>query len=218
MKSELFKSTYLEGLQDYSTLLDLQLATIQSIREQDASNTLFLLEHKPIYTMGSQRDQSSLRDSNLLPHPVYQIQRGGEATYHGPGQLVGYPILNLKGIKQDLHLYLRAIEESLILTCEVFGVPAQRKEGFTGVWVRNKKMASIGVGVKQWISYHGFAINITPESLNGFMWITPCGIDEVQMTCLNDELPSEVPAITTHEFASKFTPIFEQELIKLKHS
>ncbi len=218
MNYELFKSTHLEGLQNYSELLQLQLATIESIREKKSPNRLFLLEHEPTYTMGSQRDQSSLRDSSLLPHRVHQIQRGGEATYHGPGQLVGYPVLNLKDIKQDLHLYLRSIEEALILTCQSLGVPAERKEGFTGVWVRNKKMASIGVGVKQWISYHGFAININEESLSGFMWITPCGIDEVQMTCLNRELPPESEAITPHLFGAKFTPIFKQEIIKLKDS
>ena len=218
MQDNLFTSSYLEGLQSYSDLLELQLETILLIKEKKSPNTLFLLEHNPVYTMGSQRDDSSLRDTKLLPHPVHQIQRGGEATYHGPGQLVGYPLLNLKEIKQDLHLYLRTIEEALILTCREFGVSAERKNEFTGVWVNGKKIASIGVGVKQWVSYHGFAINITQESLDGFIWITPCGINDVQMTCLNNELPANSAALNPRLFADKFTFIFEQELFNLQQN
>jgi lipoyl(octanoyl) transferase len=146
-----------------------------------------LLEHEPVYTIGRLRDQSSLRDPASLPFPVFETNRGGQATYHGPGQLVGYPILDLNKRGRDLHVHLRNLEDILIRACAAFGVTAGRREEMTGVWVENRKLASIGVGVRKWISMHGFAINITKECLPPFSAITPCGLDGVSMTCLEDE-------------------------------
>jgi lipoyl(octanoyl) transferase len=140
-----------------------------------------------------------------LPHPVVETNRGGQATYHGPGQLVGYPILDLRQRGQDLHAHLRMLEDVLIETCRHFGVEAGRREGLTGVWVDDRKLASIGVGVKKWISMHGFAINITRESLSGFFAITPCGIDGVTMTCVSQEAGKE---ISVADFADALCELF----------
>ena len=157
---------------------------------------LLLLEHEPVYTIGRTPDQSSLRDASLLPHPVVQINRGGQATYHGPGQLVGYPILNLAARGQDLHRYLRELEEVLIETLAEYGVAAARREGLTGVWVGARKIASIGVGVRRWISMHGFALNVCGD-LTPFHEITPCGIAGVEMTSLERESgqPADVRSV-----------------------
>ena len=171
----------------YEEGLRLQEQHIEAILAGKGPDTILLLEHQPVYTIGRLRDRSSLRDSASLPHPVFETNRGGQATYHGPGQLVGYPILDLNHRGRDLHAHLRNLEDVLIRACAAFGVTASRREGLTGVWVENRKLASIGVGVRKWISMHGFAINITKESLPPFFAITPCGLDGVTMTCLENE-------------------------------
>ena len=171
----------------YQDALALQEDHVSRIQAGEASETLFLLEHSPVYTIGRTRNRSSLGDSSRLPHPVYEINRGGQATYHGPGQLVGYPILDLRNYGKDLHSYLRLLERSLIDMLNEFGIKATVREGLTGVWVQDRKIASIGVGVRKWISMHGFALNVTAESLPPFIHITPCGIEGVTTTCLNDE-------------------------------
>lgn len=183
----MLKIIHLSDTIAYEDGLRLQEEHVAAILDGTDSDTIFLLEHQAVYTIGRLRDQSSLRDSNSLPFPVHEINRGGQATYHGPGQLVGYPILDLNPRGKDLHEHLRILEEALICSCQHFGVQAGRREGLTGVWVGNRKIASIGVGVRKWISMHGFAINITKECLPPFFAITPCGIDGVAMGCLEDE-------------------------------
>lgn len=165
----------------------MQNVLVDGILAGTASETILLLEHTPVYTIGRLRDQSSLRDPASLPFPIHETNRGGQATYHGPGQLVGYPILDLNHRDRDLHLHLRLLEDALIRSCAMLGVEACRRDGLTGVWVENRKLASIGVGVRKWISMHGFAINITPECLPPFLVITPCGLDGVRMTSLASE-------------------------------
>lgn len=167
------------------------------------SDTLVLLEHDPVYTIGRTRDQSSLGSAALLPHPVHEISRGGKATYHGPGQLTGYLIADLTPYGRDLHHWLRAIEDALSAACAVFGVTAGPREGLTGVWVENRKLASIGVGVRHWVSMHGFGINLSTESLTGFQAITPCGLEGVRMTCLSAEAGRPV---TREEFTAAVFP------------
>lgn len=176
----------------YEAALRLQEQHVDTILTGSGHDTIILLEHEPVYTIGRLRDQSSLRESSSLPHPVFETNRGGQATYHGPGQLVGYPILDLTPRGRDLHRHLRLLEDALIRACARFGVMAGRREGMTGVWVENRKLASIGVGVRKWISMHGFAINITRESLPPFLAITPCGLDGVTMTCLANEAGREI--------------------------
>ncbi|MEP6937922.1 MAG: lipoyl(octanoyl) transferase LipB [Chthoniobacterales bacterium] len=144
---------------------------------------LWLLEHDPVYTIGRTPDQSSLLGAGHLPHPLFPINRGGQATYHGPGQLIGYPIIDLRRCGQDLHRYLRWIEELLIDLLAGHGISAQRREGLTGVWVADRKIASIGVGVRHWITMHGFALNVCGD-LSPFDEITPCGIAGVSITSM----------------------------------
>ncbi len=156
------------------------------------SDQVLLLEHEPVYTIGRTQDQSSLpEDRTNLPHPLFITNRGGKATYHGPGQLVGYPILNLKDYKKDLHLYLRSIERSIIKSCIQYDVQASTKEGLTGVWCNDRKIASIGVGVRQWVSMHGFAINVNGD-LSPFNKITPCGIQNAEMTNMETEIGGSI--------------------------
>ena len=200
---------HLPALVDYEAGLRLQKQQVAAILEGSGRETIFLLEHQPVYTIGRLRDQSSLRDAGSLPYPVHEINRGGQATYHGPGQLVGYPILDLTPRGKDLHEHLRKLEDALIRACHQFGVNAGRREGLTGVWVENRKLASIGVGVRKWISMHGFAINITRESLPPFFAITPCGIDGVSMSCLANEAGREITVaeaalVIEHELRAQF--------------
>jgi lipoyl(octanoyl) transferase len=200
--------SYADGLQH-------QDAAVEAILDGSGSEMLFLLEHAPVYTIGRQRDQSSLRDPAALPAPVVETNRGGQATYHGPGQLVGYPILDLRERKRDLHAHLRGLEEALILTCRDFGIPATRRDGLTGVWVENRKLASIGVGVRKWISMHGFAMNVTANCLLPFFAITPCGIEGVVMSCIEQEAGR---AVSVEEFAQAFVPRFEEIFIPKRES
>lgn len=179
--------TLLDERLDHARALALQHETVDAILAGNAPETIWLMEHKPVYTIGRLRDRSSLRDPATLPHPVVETNRGGQATYHGPGQLTGYPILDLSRRGRDLHAHLRHIEDALIRACAAFGVDAGRRDGLTGVWVGPRKLASIGVGVRKWVSMHGFAINITRESLPPFQAITPCGIEGVAMSCLEVE-------------------------------
>ena len=167
---------------------------------------LLLLEHEPVYTIGRTPDKASLRNATQLPHPVVEINRGGQATYHGPGQLVGYPILRLSERGQDLHLYLRELEEVLIETLSEYGVASRRREGLTGVWVGERKIASIGVGVRRWISMHGFALNVCGD-LAPFHHITPCGIAGVEMTNLERESGK---AVDVRSVADRVTAVFKR--------
>ncbi len=158
-----------------------------------APDTLLLLEHEAVYTMGRSRDRSSLQEPSALPYPVETVGRGGQATFHGPGQLVGYPILDLGRRGRDLHLYLRTIEEILIEALTAFDIAGQSRDGLTGVWVGPRKIASIGVGVRRWMSLHGFAINVVGgDALAPFRAITPCGLAGVEMTAVETECGREV--------------------------
>ena len=154
--------------------------------DHSLGDELLLLEHEPVYTIGRTPDQSSLRGAAHLPHPLFPINRGGQATYHGPGQLVGYPIIDLRRCGQDLHRYLRWIEEVLIALLHSLGITAQTRRGLTGVWVDDRKIASIGVGVRHWITMHGFALNVCGD-LSAFDHIVPCGIANVTMTSIEKE-------------------------------
>jgi len=171
----------------YADALALQNRLVEEFLAGAGGERLLLLEHEPVYTIGRTRDQSSLRDPENLPHPIFETNRGGQATWHGPGQLVAYPILDLNRRGRDLHCYMRFLEGVIISTCKAAGVAAGRQEGLTGVWVRQRKIASIGVGVRKWISMHGLALNVQAQSLQAFSHITPCGIAGVEMTSLETE-------------------------------
>jgi lipoyl(octanoyl) transferase len=173
------------GRMSFEAALALQENLVADLQAGRCEETLVLLEHEPVYTIGRTRDRSSLRQN--LPHPVFETNRGGQATFHGPGQLVGYPVLDLSRRGRDLHRYLRFLEDLLIGLSASYGVTAQNREGLTGVWVGPRKLASLGVGVRKWVSMHGFAINITREATEAFAHITPCGLTGVEMTSLAHE-------------------------------
>ena len=172
---------------DFQEIWDLQESLVKKRREDSIEDTLLLLEHRPVYTIGRTRDQSSLQSSPHLPHPVVEINRGGQGTFHGPGQLVGYAILDLANYGKDLHQHLRNLEEAIIVALRKFEVVAQRRDGLTGVWIENRKIASLGVGVRSWVTMHGFALNVQHISLPPFQFITPCGLDGVTMTSAESE-------------------------------
>jgi lipoyl(octanoyl) transferase len=173
---------------EFSKALALQEEIVAKKREKrTAPDELLLLEHDAVYTIGKTPDQSSLIDPSRLPHPLFTINRGGQATYHGPGQLIGYPIIDLRRCGQDLHRYLRWLEDLLIKTLRLFRISARTRVGLTGVWVENRKIASIGVGVRHWITMHGFALNVSGD-LTPFDRIIPCGIANVTMTSIEKEV------------------------------
>ena len=188
------------GRVGYAEALALQ-EEIVARKRTDASlgDELLLLEHEPVYTIGRNPDQSSLLGASHLPHPLFPINRGGQATYHGPGQLVGYPMIDLRRRGQDLHRYLRWIEGTLIELLAALAIKAQTRAGLTGVWVEDRKIASIGVGVRQWITMHGFALNVSGD-LSPFDQIVPCGIANVRMTSIEKESDEtlQVEEVATH--------------------
>jgi len=147
-------------------------------------DVLLLLEHPPVVTLGRNSHAAHLLEPDGIE--VFEVERGGDVTFHGPGQLVGYPILDLRAYQQDLHWYLRTLERALIEALGILDIPAERNPGFTGVWTRGRKIASIGIHVKQWVTWHGFALNVTTD-LTHFDRIVPCGIQGVQMTSVQRE-------------------------------
>ena len=153
-----------------------------------AHDVLLLLEHPAVITLGRSSHAENVLARDAAGVEVFEIERGGDVTYHGPGQLVGYPILDLTHHRQDLHWYLRTLEQALIDALGRLGIPAERNPGYTGVWTSagKRKIASIGVHVKQWVTWHGFALNVTTD-LSGFDRIVPCGISGVQMTSIERE-------------------------------
>ena len=172
---------------DFVRALALQEKIVAQKRNHRAlQDELLLLEHEPVYTIGRTPDRSSLLGAAHLPHPLFSINRGGQATYHGPGQLIGYPIIDLRRCGQDLHKYLRWLEQLLIDFLARYEIAASRRESLTGVWVAERKIASIGVGVRHWITMHGFALNVC-DDLSPFDHIVPCGINDVAMTSIEKE-------------------------------
>ena len=175
------------GRMSFGDALTLQEKHVAAKRaDPSLGDSLLLLEHDPVYTIGRTPDQSSLRETSQLPHPLFPINRGGQATYHGPGQLIGYPIIDLRRYGQDLHRYLRWIEGLLMDVLGGFQINAATRPGLTGVWVDDRKIASIGVGVRHWITMHGFALNVCGD-LSPFEQIIPCGIQNVTMTSIERE-------------------------------
>lgn len=181
----------LQGLTDYAEALELQRRLAGArVSRQLADDLLILLEHPRVITLGrGARESNVIVATEVLAGSgveLHEVERGGDVTYHGPGQLVGYPIVDLTLHKQDLHWYLRQLEEVLIRALASFGVRATRVPGYTGVWVEDRKIASIGVHVTRWVTFHGFALNVCTD-LSDFDLIVPCGIENVQMTTVERE-------------------------------
>ena len=180
------------GLRPYAEVLELQRdLRRQRIEGELTEDVLLLVEHPPVITLGRGTRPSSLpiaaAELERRGVEVFEVERGGDVTYHGPGQLVGYPILDLREHRQDLHWYLRSLEDALIQALGHLGIEADRNPGLTGVWTAGRKIASIGIHVKQWVTLHGFALNVTTD-LDPFDLIVPCGIRQVVMTSVAAEL------------------------------
>ncbi len=195
---------------DYAQALALQESLVARKLEGEAEDYLLLLEHDPVYTLGRGADAADLMGADeRLGVPVFRVGRGGGVTFHGPGQLVAYPILTLSKSGRDVRGYLRALESVLIETCAQFGVLGSRREGQTGVWVEDRKIASIGVGIRRWTTLHGIALNVSTD-LSFFSAIVPCRMPEVRMTSLTCELNREVPMREVESvFAARFRRAFE---------
>ncbi len=201
------------GRMEFAEALAVQEELVAKKREnRDAIDELLLLEHEPVYTIGRTPDQSSLVDAAHLPHPLFAINRGGQATYHGPGQLIGYPIIDLRRCEQDLHRYLRWLEELLIQTLAIYEISARTRPGLTGVWIDNRKIASIGVGVRHWITMHGFALNICGD-LAPFDRIIPCGIQNVTMTSVELEAGKSFSVV---DVAAMFEKLAQRRISDLR--
>ena len=180
------------GTMAYAEALGLQRAVAKArISGELDEDLLLLVEHPPVVTLGR-----SFKERHLLASPallanrgveLFEVERGGDVTFHGPGQLVGYPIVDLKRHKRDLHWYLRQVEEALIRSIAPFGLAGERRAGLTGVWTEGRKLASIGVHARDWVTWHGFALNVTTD-LRYFDLIVPCGIDAVEMSSIGREL------------------------------
>ncbi|PIA52436.1 hypothetical protein AQUCO_01000365v1 [Aquilegia coerulea] len=183
--------------------------------DQDCSDTLIVLQHSPVYTLGTGSSEEYLNfDRKDAPYDIYQTERGGEVTYHGPGQLVMYPIINLRYHEMDLHWYLRALEEVVIrVLSSTFSIKASRIEGLTGVWVGNQKLAAIGIRVSRWVTYHGLALNVTTD-LSPFKQIVPCGIRDRQVGSIKGLLEELRPS---DEFGEQTLPTDSSQLVDLTH-
>jgi len=186
----------------FDEALELQEAEFAAVRAGTSPGRIFLLEHEPVFTIGRTRDKSSLPEPDRLPAPLREINRGGQATWHGPGQLVGYLVLDLHRYGGDLHRYLRFLERSLIETLAHWSLDGTQREGLTGVWIEDRKIASIGVGVRHWISMHGFGLNVC-GALDGFSSIIPCGIAGVDMTSLERECSRPVAVRQAADIAAR---------------
>ena len=178
------------GLTNYKKALNIQRDLLDKRKNNLIPDTLILLEHPPTITIGRGGDLKNLLVSEgyLKDRGIYfeQISRGGDITYHGPGQIVAYPIMNLNSLGRDIHKYLRSLEHLIIDMLKNYDIKASGLKGITGVWANEKKIASIGIGVKRWITYHGFAININND-LDYFDMMIPCGLSKVRMTNITTE-------------------------------
>ncbi len=191
---------------DYQEAWNLQKEVFELRYKNGISDVLFLLEHPHTYTLGKVADKNNLigSDKYLKENKisVYDIDRGGDITYHGPGQIVGYPIINLNDWERDTHKYLRALEEIIIRVCKEYGLNAKRNSKHTGVWIENGKIAAIGIKVSRWITMHGFAFNVNTD-LSLYQGIVPCGISDKEVTSLQKELGQKVNLNQTKELIVK---------------
>jgi len=198
----------------YSSALGWQRSLVTQRRHNpDLADVLLLLEHEPVYTLGQGARLAFVKfDPVRSPWSVHRVERGGEVTYHCPGQLVGYPILNLRRHRQDLHWYLRQLEAVIIATLAHYGLQGDRLPGLTGVWVEGRKVAALGIKVSRWITSHGFALNVCPD-LGGFGRIVPCGIADRPVGSLAEWLPDITVAAVAPIVAAKFARLFSLKLI-----
>ncbi len=175
------------GVVDYKEAWELQKRVFSQIKNNCFNSALILCQHYPVITLGRQAKERNIKVAPIqlkkLGIGMYKIERGGDITYHGPGQLTAYPVLNLGNFKKDIHFFLRQLEEVAIKFLSAFGVKGLRHKGLTGVWIGQQKIASVGIAIRNWITFHGISINIKKGDLNNFNLIRPCGMD-IEMTSL----------------------------------
>lgn len=206
---------------DYSTAWQIQKDIFEKRKLNSTNDTLILLEHPHTYTLGKIAKKENLLFSNEILNKknisIYEIDRGGDITYHGPGQIVGYPIIDLNLWQKDSHKYLRAIEEVIILTCKFFGLNTERSNSYTGVWIENRKIAAIGIKISRWITMHGFAFNINTD-LDFFDGIIPCGINDENksVTSLSKEFSKSFSILDVKEkLLSFFMEVFGFDYVNI---
>jgi lipoyl(octanoyl) transferase len=204
----------------YGEALEMQRALVEERRGGHVPDLLLLLEHSPVITLGVRGDGGRshiLVDEQRLGElgvEVSETGRGGDVTYHGPGQVVGYPILDLRPDRCDVHRYVRDLEEVMIRTCREFGVSARRTEGLTGVWVGGEKIGAIGVRISRWITSHGFAFNVNTD-LRHFRLIVPCGISDRGVTSLSRALRRHIELSSVEDaLASHVAAVFERHIME----
>jgi lipoyl(octanoyl) transferase len=209
-----------------SNIADIKLANRNLAQNEiiTTPNYLLFCQHPHVYTLGKSGDPSNLLMQEEFLHTIqatfFKTNRGGDITYHGPGQMVGYPIFDLENFYTDIHLYLRMLEEAIILTCQEYGLNAGRIIGLTGVWINHesesaRKICAFGVKASRWISMHGFAFNVKPD-LSYFSHIVPCGISEKGVTSLSQELGIDVNEVEVKEIVLKhLCNLFEFEIIRV---
>ncbi|MBG1268415.1 lipoyl(octanoyl) transferase LipB [Nostoc sp. WHI] len=206
---------YNQGLVSYLDAHAWQRSLLtERIHDPSLDDVLILLEHPPVYTLGQGSNSDFIKfDIDNSVHNVHRVERGGEVTYHCPGQLVGYPILNLQRYRKDLHWYLRQLEEVIIRVLAVYGLQGERIPAFTGVWLQGRKVAAIGIKVSRWITMHGFALNVCPD-MTGFEQIVPCGISDKPVGSLAEWIPDITCQEVRSYVAECFAEVFSVELIE----
>ncbi|WP_370684466.1 lipoyl(octanoyl) transferase LipB [Nostoc sp. KVJ20] len=208
---------YNQGLMPYLEAHGWQRSLLtERIHDSSLDDVLILLEHPPVYTLGQGSNSDFLKfDIDKSEYDVQRVERGGEVTYHCPGQLVGYPILNLQRYRKDLHWYLRQLEEVIIRVLAVYGLQGERIPAFTGVWLQGRKVAAIGIKVSRWITMHGFALNVCPD-MTGFERIVPCGISDKPVGSLAEWIPGITCQEVRFYIAQSFAEVFGVELVELQ--
>ena len=189
--------------------------SLQQDRMADSklNDALIILEHPPVYTLGTGSSLEFLKfDHEQTEYELYRVERGGEVTYHCPGQIIAYPILNLSYYQQDLHWYLRQLEEVVIKVLALSNLTGERIDGLTGVWLEGRKVAAIGIKVSKWITMHGFALNVCPD-LSGFDRIVPCGIVDRSVGSMAEFIPDINPDLVRQQIIKVFSEVFEVELL-----
>lgn len=203
-----------QGIVPYAVAWEQQRELVaQRVKDGSLDDVLLLLEHPPVYTLGQGASLEFLKfDPTEVNFELHRVERGGEVTYHCPGQLVAYPILNLRYYQQDLHWYLRQLEEVLIQLLALYGLKGDRVAGMTGVWLDGRKLAAIGIKVSRWITMHGLALNVCPD-LTGFERIVPCGIAHKPVGSLAQFLPDITVEQVRSDVSVMFAEVFQIQLI-----
>jgi len=179
------------GLKSYQESWNFQKEMLKKRSNNEINDTLIFVEHEPVFTLGKNANENHILQNYPENIKTFHVERGGDVTYHGPGQLVGYPIIDLRNYKKSISWYMRSLEQVIIETLLDFDIQSERKNGLTGVWYKNEKIAALGVRVSKWITMHGFSLNIDPD-LNNYNSIIPCGIFEYGVTSMSKILNKNI--------------------------